>query len=129
MKKEIETLKDIKLLVDGFYRKVREDELLKDIFNEIIKDNWDKHLEKMYTFWQTVLLDEHTYFGSPFAPHASLPIGEKHFERWLQLFKENIEEHFEGVKAEEAIWRANKMAQMFQFKIEHYKNINQKPLH
>jgi hemoglobin len=128
MSKEILNIEDIKILVDTFYSKVREDELLSGIFNEVIKENWPAHLEKMYRFWQTVLLEEHTYFGSPFLPHANLPVQREHFERWLKLFFENIDAQFTGEKAKEAKWRAEKMANMFHFKIEHYKNNPSKPL-
>jgi hemoglobin len=119
MLKQISDLSDIKVLVNTFYDKVRQDELLAPIFDEVIRDNWPVHLEKMYSFWQTVLLEEHTYNGSPFFPHIKLPIEAKHFERWLLLFIANINEHFEGEKANEAIWRAEKMAEMFQMKKEY----------
>lgn len=122
MKKEIASLTEIKNLVDSFYGKVQKDDLIGPIFNNIIQDNWPEHLEKMYRFWQTVLLQEHTYQGAPFAPHAKMPLEKKHFERWLTLFFETIDEQFEGEKAEEAKWRANKMAEMFHYKIEYYKN-------
>lgn len=126
--KEITTLNDIRLLVDSFYAKVREDELLGGIFNNVIQDRWPEHLEKMYRFWQTVLLEDHTYFGSPFAPHAKLPIEKQHFDRWLKLFGETLDEHFSGAKAEEARWRAEKMAEMFQHKIAYFKNNPSKSL-
>lgn len=122
MHKEILTLDDVRQLVDSFYEKVRTDELLKDIFNDKIQDRWPLHLEKMYRFWQTILLEDHTYFGSPFAPHAKLPIAQEHFERWLILFNENIDAQFDGAKAKEAKWRAEKMAEMFQHKIAYYKS-------
>lgn len=128
MKKEIENIEDIKLLVNEFYSKVRADELLADIFNSVIKDKWPIHLEKMYTFWQTVLLREHTYYGSPFVPHADLPVGKMHFDRWLELFYQTLDEHFTGEKAEEAKWRADKMAQMFQLKIASYRADSRRPL-
>ncbi len=51
MKKEIENLEDIKLLVNGFYDSVRKDELLSPIFNKSIVDKWPEHLEKMCRFW------------------------------------------------------------------------------
>lgn len=121
-KKDILSLDDIKLLVDIFYDKVREDKLIGPIFDERIQDRWPQHLAKMYTFWQTVLLGEHTYYGSPFPPHAQLPVEQIHFERWLTLFAETLNELFSGEVAKEAIWRANKMAIMFQYKIEHYRN-------
>jgi len=126
--KDILSLTDIKLLVDTFYGKVREDELLANIFNGVIKNKWPQHLEKMYRFWQTILLGEHTYYGSPFAPHADLPIDAKHFERWIELFYSTIDELFEGEKAVEAKWRAQKMAEMFLLKIKCYKERDSKPL-
>lgn len=126
--KDILTIADCKTLVDQFYGKVREDTMIGPIFNERIQDRWPEHLEKMYRFWQTVLLDDHTYFGSPFPPHANLPVEWQHFERWLQLFNETIDELFSGKVAEEARWRAKKMAEMFNIKIQYFKNSENKPL-
>ncbi|MBK8501557.1 MAG: group III truncated hemoglobin [Saprospiraceae bacterium] len=122
--KDILELADIKVLVDSFYRKVRGDDLLGDIFNKVIQDRWDQHLEKMHRFWQTVLLKEHTYYGAPFSPHAQLPVKAIHFERWKALFNETVDELFMGDKAEEAKWRGAKMAEMFLMKINYYQNQN-----
>lgn len=122
MKKDILDIHTVKVLVDAFYNKVRSDELLAATFNDRIGDKWPEHLEKMYRFWQTVLLDEHTYFGSPFPPHARLPVGKEHFDRWILLFNKTIDENFEGEKANEARWRAEKMAEMFHHKIEYFKS-------
>jgi len=118
---DILNLADVKLLVDTFYGKVRADALLAPVFNERIQDRWPQHLERMYTFWQTVLLDERTYYGSPFPPHAQLPVDYTHFQQWMKLFTETIDELYDGQIAEEAKWRAGKMAQMFQFKIAQYR--------
>ncbi len=123
-KAPISTLDDIRLLVDTFYSKVRADELLKDIFNGVIQDRWPEHLEKMYRFWQTILLEERTYSGSPFPPHAQLPVTKEHFDRWLQLFYETLDELFTGATAEEARWRAQKMADMFLYKIQYIHHNN-----
>lgn len=120
--KDILQLEDVKMLVDAFYAKIQADEKLGDIFNEVIQNRWPEHLEKMVKFWQTILLGEHTYYGSPFKPHASLPLEVAHFNRWLHLFYETIDANFEGEKAEEAKWRSKKMAEMFRFKIEHYRD-------
>jgi len=125
---DISNIEDIRLLVNSFYNKVRQDEILADIFNGIIQENWSVHLEKMYRFWQTVLLSEHTYYGSPFAPHAKMPIGEIQFNRWKKIFFETVDEYFVGQKADEAKWRAEKMAEMFQMKIKYYQNNQAKPL-
>ena len=125
---DILSLDDVKNLVDTFYGKVRQDHLIGPIFEERIQDRWPQHLAKMYTFWQTVLLGEHTYYGSPFPPHAHLPIDHTHFERWLLLFKETIDNLFSGKIADQARWRADRMAEMFQFKIQHYKKDPMKSL-
>ncbi len=127
--KDIMTLDDVKLLVDSFYGKIRKDEMLKDIFNDVIQDRWPEHLEKMYRFWQTILLGEHSYSGRPFVPHMKLPVEREHFDRWLELFFETVDELFEGKKAELAKWQGNRMAEMFQIKINYFReNQNQKPL-
>lgn len=126
--KNIETLEDIELLVNNFYNKVQNDELLKDIFNNVIGDKWPQHLKKMYRFWQTVLLEEHTYHGSPFLPHAELPIDEVHFNRWIELFIETLNQNFAGRKAEQAKSQAERMAEMFLYKIRYYRNNSAIPI-
>lgn len=125
MRKDIESLDDIKLMVDTFYGKVREDALIGPIFNERIKDNWPRHLDIMYRFWQTVLLnnEQSTYRGSPFVKHATLPVDIEHFDRWLRLFTNTVLDLFEGPVAYDAIWRGNRMADMFQIKLD---NIRQR---
>ena len=120
VKRDIKELDDIKLMVDTFYGYVRKDDLLGPIFNERIANNWPKHLEKMYRFWQTVLLHVQAYSGSPFIPHATLQIDKVHFDRWLILFEKTITENFVGDVANDAMQKAANMAKMFQFKIAHY---------
>ena len=125
---DILTLVDVKLLVDEFYTKIRENQLLAPIFNGVIGEKWPIHLEKMYGFWQTLLLDTPAYSGSPFLKHAKLPIQKEHFDTWMQLFIETIDEHFTGAKADEAKWRAEKMSEMFQYKLDFYRNNTAEPL-
>jgi hemoglobin len=60
------------------------DDLIGPIFNGKIGNKWPD-LRKMYRFWQTILLEEHTYSGSPFPPHKQLPAKE-HFDRWMEIF-------------------------------------------
>ncbi|MDQ7948734.1 MAG: group III truncated hemoglobin [Pedobacter sp.] len=125
---DILTQADVKLLVDDFYTKVRENELLAPIFNRVIGNNWPIHLEKMYGFWQTLLLDVQAYTGSPFLKHAKLPIEKEHFDTWIGLFNATVDEHFTGEKATEAKWRAARMSEMFQYKLDYYKNNPAQPL-
>ena len=126
--RDIENINDIQLLVDSFYGKIRDDEKLGHIFNGIIKDRWPEHLEKMYRFWKTILLEDQTYFGSPFVPHAKMPVDKTHFEQWIKLFSETVDENFVGEKAEQAKWQGQRMAEMFHYKIEYIKNSSTTPL-
>lgn len=119
---DITTLEDIKLLVDTFYSKVQKDKFIGPIFNEKIGNNWSEHLEKMYRFWQTILLEVHSYSGSPFPPHKQLPVTKDHFERWMEIFIETTDCLFAGPLAEEAKLRAKNMAEMFNYKIEYFRN-------
>lgn len=122
---DISNLEDIKLLVDTFYTKVQKDDLIGPIFNERMAGRWPEHLEKMYRFWQTILLEEHTYSGSPFPPHKHLPIDQSHFDRWMDLFTTSVDDMFVGKLAEEAKVRAANMAYMFHYKIEYFRNPTQ----
>lgn len=127
-KHDISHLDDVKNLVDTFYGKVQVDDFIGPIFNEKIGNNWPEHLRKMYQFWQTILLDQHTYQGRPFPPHAQLPIKQEHFERWLALFDTTVNELYEGPIAEEAKSRGRKMATLFQVKLEHIRQSPFRPL-
>lgn len=124
MKKDIEYLADVQLLVNTFYDRVRKDDFIGHIFDEIIQDRWPEHLNKMYSFWQTVLLAEHTYSGRPFIPHLEMPIHKQHFDRWIELFFSTVDELFIGKRAELAKWQGNRMAEMFQLKIAHFRKNN-----
>lgn len=126
---DIETPDDIKFIVDEFYGKVRQDGLIGPVFDETVGDHWDRHLDIMYRFWQTVLLENgKTYFGNPFMKHAPLPIFEKHFQRWLYLWKETLQENYTGPLADEAFVRAEKMADVFLVKLDSIRQEGGRPV-
>jgi hemoglobin len=117
MKPDIKTTDDIKLLVDTFYGKVNNDELLSPIFNGLAKIDWNDHLPKMYQFWGTQLIGTMDYKGQPFPPHMKFGLKAEHFNRWLGLFKETVNELFQGDIANLAIYKAENIAQIFQYKL------------
>ena len=123
---DIATLDDIKLLVNSFYSTVQKDEFIGPIFNEKIGDRWPEHLEKMYRFWQTILLEVHSYSGSPFPPHKHLPVDKEHFDRWMSIFITTVDSLFTGAIADEAKLRAKNMAEMFNYKINYFRDAAQK---
>lgn len=126
--REITELADIQLLVDTFYGKVRLDPLIGPIFDQVIENRWPEHLEKMYRFWQTILLDEHTYYGHPFVKHAPLPINTPHFEAWLRIWHETLDTLFKGDVAEEAKKRGVMMAGVFLAKLSQIQGTSYKAI-
>ncbi|WP_419869229.1 group III truncated hemoglobin [Chryseobacterium sp. CT-SW4] len=120
--KTLDSRQDIEELVNSFYEKVVEDETIGFFFNDIVKVDWEKHLPKMYSFWETILFGQMSYKGNPMGAH--FPINEiealekKHFERWLELWKQTIEENFTGKNAELALYKAQNIAQLMAFKMD-----------
>ena len=60
---DIQSPTDIRLLVNYFYNKARQDELLSPIFDHAISD-WGHHLPIMYQFWERLLLGSTDYNGN-----------------------------------------------------------------
>ena len=112
-RKALSTREDIQTLVDSFYAKVRVDELIGPVFNDVAKVDWNEHLPKRYDFWNDLLLASDLYHGRPFPPHTVLGLEIQHFQRWLQLFTATVDEHFTGLKALEAKQRALRIGQNF----------------
>ncbi|QCE42269.1 group III truncated hemoglobin [Psychroserpens sp. NJDZ02] len=125
-RKEIANRADVKLLVGEFYIKVRADNLLGPIFNEIITD-WDQHLDHLTTFWETSLFIgkklDHKYVGNPLVAHEKVDktldhtISEMHFGVWLNLWYATLDQFFEGEIADNAKRRARKMGTFMYLKI------------
>jgi hemoglobin len=114
MKRDILERKDIEKLVNEFYKKVFDDELLAPVFSQV---DWPHHAPIMYNFWSSLLLGDKSYEGNPFQKHVKLPIGVLHFQRWLYLFSTTVDEIFEGDTANEAKARAESIAGIFQHKL------------
>lgn len=105
---------DVKKLVDTFYDKVKADELIGPLFSHV---DWPHHLPIMYNFWSSMLLGDQTYRGNPLQKHFPLPLERVHFERWLKLFTETVDENFTGEKADEVKMRAQSIAGIFQIRM------------
>ncbi|RYD76168.1 MAG: group III truncated hemoglobin [Sphingobacteriales bacterium] len=121
--KELEDIDDIKTLVNTFYDKVNRDEILSPVFNDVAKVDWPKHLPTMYKFWEMLLLDGENYKGNPFQKHIPLPISPAHFQRWIKLFLQTVDELFLGEKAEMARSKAKSIAQIFEIRMKQMGNL------
>ncbi|MDY3345592.1 group III truncated hemoglobin [Riemerella anatipestifer] len=120
--KALENRQDIETLVNRFYDKVGKDATIGFFFNEVAKVNWDEHLPKMYAFWETLLFSKVSYKGNPMGAHFPIndlvPMEKHHFEHWLKLWTETIDELYEGSMAETAKYKAANIANLMAYKME-----------
>lgn len=119
---DLRNREDIIRLVDRFYQRIRSDEKLDPVFDQIAHVDWDSHLPKMYDFWDTVMFRSGTFRGNPIAAHAKLvPLTDMSmatFDYWLGLFRETVAELFEGEKAGHIVRCAEDMANVLYSKIK-----------
>lgn len=122
MKKDIQNRADIELLVNSFYEKVKINSVLGYIFDNVAQIDWESHLPKMYSFWASLLLGEHSFSGNPMQKHIKLSkvtaMTDKEFSEWLHLFKQTVDELFLGDKANEAKMRGEYIARLMLHNIQ-----------
>ncbi len=121
MKNDIKDRKDIELLVFSFYEKVKNDAIIGYFFTDVMHVNWEAHLPTMYDFWENILFHTGNYSGNPMLTHKNInqksAITAEHFQHWITLFYETMNELFEGEKTEQAKQRALSIATVMQIKI------------
>ncbi len=120
--KNLENKNDIELLINSFYDKVKVDEKLGPIFDKVIGNDWSHHLPVMYNFWNLVLFSAPGYAGNPVKKHVDMdkraPIDKEHFDRWLELWNENVDALFVGEYADMAKNKASLMANLIHMKVD-----------
>ena len=108
---------DVERLVRDFYREAAMDDLLGPVF-EAAHIDWHHHIERITDFWMWQLFGERGYEGNPLRfhepSHARTPFTPAHYERWVALFTETIDERFAGPVADLAATRGRKMARALQ---------------
>lgn len=121
MLKDIENREDIAIVVNEFYGKALKDEVIGVYFTEIVQLDLETHVPKIVSFWEVMILGEGDYRGNPMREHfplnRKLAMEQKHFDRWLTLWSETIDTHFEGPKAEEAKSRGGHIANLMAHKM------------
>ena len=121
-KHDIQDAADVKNLLDAFYSRVLKDEVIGYIFTDIAKIDLPTHMPVLYAFWETILFGVANYRGNPILKHIELhkkePLTDAHFDRWISLFFETIDELFEGKTADLAKEKAKAMRFLMQHKIK-----------
>ena len=112
---------DIETLVNAFYKRVLDDTRINYFFTEVAKLDFESHLPKMYNFWESTILHTGSYVGNTLLVHKNLhqksPLLSEHFEIWLMLFTQTIDDHFVGINAELAKQRAASIAMIMQLRM------------
>lgn len=118
---DIETRADCDSLVRAFYERALDDPVIGWLFTDVAHLDLEAHLPRIAAFWETILLGARSYSGGAFAPHAALharaPLRRGHFERWLWLWRETVDEHFAGARATLAKAHAERVAAAFQTRL------------
>ena len=121
VKEDLKDRKDIIQLINNFYDKLLDDPLLKPLFTDVAQINLSEHLPILYDFWESVLFQAGKYSRDTMQPHLDLhfehPLKDRHFERWLELFNESVDEGFTGEKANQAKVKALSIATVIRIKI------------
>ena len=112
---DISSKDDITKLVLTFYEKVKKNDELSPFFKDL---DFEVHMPKMIHFWSFALLNEPGYTTNVVEKHLHMPLKEVHFERWLNLFNETIDEHFSGEIANQAKQRAQLIGWTIKSKIQ-----------
>ena len=117
--RDIETREDLEEILFSFYSKALADNVIGHIFTDIAKLDLAEHLPVITDFWEMLLFGngnfQKKYGRSPMQKHVELNekirLEKLHFERWLKLFSETIDENFQGFYAGLAKQRAVSIAQ------------------
>ena len=126
MKPDITCRADIEKFIGNFYENVKQDKTIGFIFTEVADMNWEKHIPLIVDFWETILLDNPVYKNNAMEVHydlnKKLPLKKEHFESWLTLFNQAVDELFTGKTADVAKTRAKSIAAVMLFKMENANN-------
>jgi len=111
----VPTRDNIAQLVATFYGQIRRDPLLGPVFAQALDGRWDSHLPKMVDFWSSLVLGEKAYQGNLKATHQALSgITPGHFERWLALFLDTVDQLYQPAAAAQFMEPALRIAHSLQ---------------
>jgi hemoglobin len=120
---DIETREDIIRLLDSFYQKATIDPVIGYFFTEVVPLDMEVHIPVIADFWETVLFGKAVYKGNVLDIHKHIhqlsAFREEHFVRWVSLFKQTIDEMFNGDRAELSKQRAESIATIMKIKTIH----------
>jgi len=121
--RDIDNKADIEALMKAFYAKAIYDGVIGHYFTEVVVLNLEKHLPVICNFWDSVVFNQTGYQGNVMQVHQHLhclsAFTSEHFKQWVFLFKQTVDEHFEGDNSEKIKQRAESIATVMNIKLVH----------
>jgi hemoglobin len=123
MKTDIRNREDIATLINAFYEQIKVNPVIGHFFTDVVKVNWEKHLPKMYDFWEGIVFGSSEYSGNPINVHKNVhamhAFSKQDFDEWVKLFKSTVDAMYQGDNAELIKQRALSIATVMQLKVIH----------
>jgi len=121
MKRDISSRADIDDLMLRFYGRAMSDPVIGYLFTDVAQLDLEHHLPVIGDFWESTLFGTGVYSRhgrNPLMIHAELDrkgtLDPLHFQRWLALFSDSVDESFAGMRAEYAKHRGHAIARRMQ---------------
>lgn len=117
------TFDDISKVVSRFYQKVEKDALLQKPFSSVTE--WPHHIERLTHFWW-VRLGGKRYLDATYNPvvkHFEAGFNQVFLARWLDLFRETLQETLKPEQCEIWFFIASRMGEALSAKDHYYKQM------
>jgi len=119
--RDVETRSDLETVLTAFYTRVFADDLIGHFFTNVVPLDLQTHLPVITDFWQAVVFGTHGYRKNVMEVHQHIhaisAIEKKHLDRWVLLFTQTLEAHFDGPNATLMKQRAASIATLMQLKL------------
>jgi hemoglobin len=112
-KPQIESPKDVKVLIKRFYDKL----LQSEIKHHFVHLNLETHLPLVESFWNATIFPDNVYANNLLEKHMHLDFKKEDFKIWQHLFWQSVDDLYQGSTAELMKNRAASIAYIMQKKL------------
>lgn len=101
---EIDSPERLETFLRDFYRDVAQDDIIGPLFTDVAQVDWTSHIPKIASFWNRFLFGITGYTGNPMSAHTKIhaqhAFTPRHFERWLSLFNQTLDDRWYGTNVD-----------------------------
>ena len=114
---------NVERMVREFYAMLIKDDMVGPFFikalgSDLKNDKWYEHFRTLDKFWLMMMNGEPGYTGDPFGPHVFIGVTPESFERWLQRFREHIDQYYTPEIADKFYKKSEILADQFMQRLE-----------